>query len=105
MRRRSRNRFQDRKFSNETIDDMKLNKRFSFQIELNEKMNIAKSIKKDSSYSDFLERPSVKRPSIQTITIARVVPSAIHGTKKPNRLEYDETAEYRRKFEYHESPI
>ncbi|CAM3355665.1 DNA translocase FtsK [Nosocomiicoccus ampullae] len=105
MRRRSRNRFQDRKFSNETIDDMKLNKRFPFPFELNEESKKEESIKKDSSQSDFLERRSVKRPSSQTITKARVVPSAIHGTKNPNRREYDETAEYRRKFEYHESPI
>lgn len=104
MRRRSRNRFQDRTFSNQTIDDMKLNKRFPFPFELSEEeQDIPKQEEKQESR--YTERRTVKRPSSQTITKARVVPSAIHGTKNPYRREYDETAEYRRKFEHHQSPI
>lgn len=50
-------------------------------------------------------KPSVKRPTRMTISKARQIPSAVYGSKKPNRPERDEREIYLEKFKNYNSVI
>ncbi|MGO1923468.1 MAG: DNA translocase FtsK [Jeotgalicoccus sp.] len=50
-------------------------------------------------------KPSVKRPTRMTISKARQVPSAVYGSKKPERTERDEREIYLEKFKNYNSVI
>ncbi len=110
----------DRQFNNENVDNLRKRESFPFPFEVDgdngEKIDFTKNDsvrresisdgeKKNDSNHTFYERRNVKRPTSHTITKARRVPSAIHGTKNPHRKELNSKEIYGEKFKNYNSSL
>lgn len=108
---------QKREFNKDRHDKDVSKETFKFPLDIDSSDDVeTKSITPLDPMPDYVRRPqreekysqskpSVKRPTRMTISKARQVPSAVYGSKKPERTKRDEREIYLEKFKNYNSVI